>query len=172
MSAFILLLWEVSETIPGGWILSPGWLEWMVVAPICSRRRVIVWGSIAHWLNSSNIRGWGLGESLCWRWCQVLCCGGCVGKASRDMAGYEWCVTTCACFWRGCEGVVLVLQCLDPCMSFLPLPLPSVGWPAASILSGGASPEVAHRQVPLWKRPLRQEHPSGRRKKMGFRSLE
>ena len=62
---------------------------------------------------------------------------GLVGKASRDMAGYEWCVTTCACFWRGCEGVVLVLQCLDPSMSFLPLPLPSVGWPAASILSGG-----------------------------------
>jgi hypothetical protein len=40
-------------------------------------------------------------------------------------------------FWRGCEGVVLVLQCLDPSMSFLLLPLPSVGWPAASILSGG-----------------------------------
>jgi hypothetical protein len=67
----------------------------------------------------------------------VLCCGGCVGKASRDMAGYEWCVTTCACFWRGCEDVVLIVQCLDPSMSFLPLPLPSVGWPAASILSGG-----------------------------------
>ena len=32
--------------------------------------------------------------------------------------------------------MVLVLQCLDPSMSFLPLPLPSVGWPAASILSG------------------------------------
>ena len=63
----------------------------------------------------------------------MLCCGG----GSRDMAGYEWCVTTCACFWRGCEGVVLVLQCLDPSMSFLLLPLPSVGWPAASILSGG-----------------------------------
>jgi hypothetical protein len=31
---------------------------------------------------------------------------------------------------------VLVLQCLDPSMSFLLLPLPSVGWPAASILSG------------------------------------
>jgi len=69
-------------------------------------------------------------------------------------------------FWRGCEGVVLVLQCLDPSMSFLLLPLPSVGWPAASMEASpaGASPEVAHRQVPLWKRPL----PLRRRKKMGI----
>lgn len=86
---------------------------------------------------------WGLGHGRIWVVCDYLCM-----------------------FWRGCEGVVLVLQCLDPSMSFLLLPLPSVGWPAASMEASpaGTSPEVAHRQVPLWKRPL----PLRRRKKMGI----
>ena len=68
---------------------------------------------------------------------------------------------------------MLVLQCLDPSMSFLPLPLPSVGWPAASILSGGG---LSGRSLtgggPPAGAPLEEATPagapSGRRKKMGI----
>lgn len=90
------------------------------------------------------------------------------------MAGYEWCVTTCACS----GGDVRVwcwfyIQCLDPSMSFLPLPLPSVGWPAASILSGGGpSGRSLTGGGPPAGASLEEAAlagaPSGRRKKMGI----
>ena len=69
---------------------------------------------------------------------------------------------------------MLVLQCLDPSMSFLPLPLPSVGWPAASILSGGG---LSGRSLtgggPPAGAPLEEAGPPPvGEKKWGFRSLE
>jgi len=89
------------------------------------------------------------------------------------MAGYEWCVTTCACSggdvrvwcWFYSAWILACPFSRCPCpqlAGLLQASSPEEASPA------GASLEVAHRQVPLWKRPLRQEHPSGRRKKMGI----